>query len=206
MTESTAQPTPASAETHVAVPSQPQDDFNPVRARRKISGLEKQLQESQERLAALEAGQKTEAERAREEAYNRGKTETEAQFTKRIQQLEIDGSISRSVLAAGFPEDVVHIVKAKIETDDPKEIKAEVDKVLAGLEWARPSGKPRVPGQPGSPTPADTNAPEYPKNGQWDRTQVQELIQLGRYEEFRGAIDKANAEGRLLPYPMRGPR
>lgn len=212
MTDSTAQPTPASAEPHVAVPSQPQDDFNPVRARRKISGLEKQLQESQERLAALEAGQKTEAERAREEAYNRGKSETQTQADARLKQQQLENTITRKVLAAGLHEDAIDLALVKLQKagiDDPTE--AEIGDVLATLEWAKPASAqqqaaPRAPGQPGSPTPADVTRPEYPRGGEWDRTQIQELIANGEYPKYQAAIEKAHKEGRVKAYPLRAPR
>lgn len=204
MTETNGVTQPASADPKVAeasgtptLPTRDQRDF--ARARKRIEELEKKLSDA-------EAAQKSESERAVEEAYKRGQTETTAQYKARMKQQATEALVARKVLAAGFHEDLVDLAIVKLSksgVEDPTE--QDIAAVIAQLEWAKPTAQ-KQPGTPGAPAQQGGVQPEYPKNGQWDRQQVQELIAEGRYEEFRAPIEKAMKDGRLLPYPMRGPR
>lgn len=187
----------AEAKQSPSLPTRDQRDY--AKARTRIAQLEKQL-------ADAEAAKKSESERAVEEAYKRGQTETTAQYEARMKQQATEALVARKVLAAGFHEDLVDLAIVKLSksgVEDPTE--QDIAAVIAQLEWAKPTAQ-RQPGTPGAPAQQGGAQSEYPKNGQWDRQQVQELITAGRYEEFRAPIEKAMKEGRLLPYPMRGPR
>lgn len=175
-----------------ATPIQPtRDQRDYARARNRIAELEKKLEQS-------EAAKKSEAERAVEEAYTRGKTETQTQADARLRQKQLENTITRKVLAAGLHEDAIDLALVKLQKlgiDDPTE--SEIGEVLATLEWAKSNPvaqqppAPKVPGQPGAPSPADASRPEYPKGGVWSRDQIQEVIARGLYPTYKESIESA---------------
>lgn len=182
----------AEAKQSQALPTRDQRDF--AKARTRIAQLEKQL-------ADAEAAKKSESERAVEEAYKRGQTETTAQFEARMKQQATEALVARKVLAAGFHEDLVDLAIVKLSksgVDDPTE--QDIAAVIAQLEHLRPvATQPKQPGTPGAPAQQGADRPEYPKGGQWSVTQIRDVIALGQYEQYRASIEKAQAENRILP-------
>lgn len=129
-------------------------DADIAKARRKA---EQRAEAAEAELAKLREQSKTEAEKALEEAYKRGKSETEAQYQARLNEERIDGAIRRKLLelssATGIDEDQVHVIRAK-----HPDIETVEDAIAKATEYAEawkekhPAARPVVPGQPGGPT------------------------------------------------------
>lgn len=152
------------------------------------------------RIAELENANKTQEQKAIEDAYNRGVNETSAKYTAQIQESEIRSAITLRLLESGVPADQVYVVLAKhadLETVDDAKAAAE----SYAKEWTASYGKhpaPKTPG--GSPSVGMGSDPYGPP---FTREKVASiitarsagLISAQKWAELKPQMDRAIANG-----------
>jgi hypothetical protein len=127
-----------------------QEDINRIAAkeRRAAQAAQKQLEDLQSKLAAIENEKKSEHEKALEAAAAKTAKERDEYWSSQIKQSVLDSELRMQLVAAGLDPDLAHVVKAKHEIATIDDIAPALDE-LKKKEWIKPKGI--VPAQTGTP-------------------------------------------------------
>lgn len=198
MADETTTPAPGTGEATTpetaTAPTSPTN--HPAVLRKQMKAIERERETLKAQLAELQEKNKSEAEKAIESARKEAAKQTAEQYEKQIADLKRGNAIANAVARAGLDSDYVHIVRAKLEdVEDIEDLDAEVAKIIETASWGK---APARGGQPGAPASQGGASPDYPRGGQWDRDQIQELVQNGQYHKYRPQIEQAWREGKVL--------